>query len=197
MKRLFDIVVSLCGLIILSPLLIGLSILVALTMSWPIFFRQERIGKGGVPFKIVKFRSMIKDAASKGPAFTSGGDPRITPAGRFLRNTKLDELPQLFNVLWGDMSFVGPRPEVPKYVKFYNDDQMRVLTVRPGLTDPASIAYRNEEEILARFDDKETAYREKIMPAKLKLNLSYIEKASFAKDIGLIFKTIGKVISRR
>ncbi|MCK5124891.1 MAG: sugar transferase [candidate division Zixibacteria bacterium] len=196
MKRLFDIVVSFFGLVFISPVLLLLSILIIATMGWPVFFCQNRVGKDGVPFKIIKFRSMVKNAESKGPAFTSGGDPRITPIGKFMRKMKLDELPQLLNVFWGDMSFVGPRPEVPKYVSLYNEEQIRVLSVRPGLTDPASIVYRNEEEILAGYDDKETVYVEKIMPAKLKLNLSYIEKASFFRDLGLIIKTIRKVVSR-
>ncbi|MEZ5358027.1 MAG: sugar transferase [Candidatus Zixiibacteriota bacterium] len=197
MKRVFDFILALCGLVVLSPLFLALSLIILITMGWPIFFRQERVGKNAVPFRIVKFRSMIKDAAKKGPVVTAGGDPRITPVGRFLRKTKLDELPQLINVFWGDMSLVGPRPEVPKYVKMYNDEQLRVLAVRPGLTDPASIAYSNEEEILAKYEDREKAYIEILMPAKLKLNISYIDRATFFSDVGMIFKTIGKIISRK
>ncbi len=197
MKRVFDFILSLFGLLCLSPLFLILSLWIVFTMGWPVFFRQVRVGKNGVSFKIIKFRSMVKNAANLGPEYTAGGDPRITPVGRFLRKSKLDEIPQLLNVFWGDMSFVGPRPEVHKYVKLYTDEQLQVLTVRPGLTDPASIAYRNEEEILAQYEDTEKAYVEKIMPAKLLLNLSYIANASFLGDIDLIFKTIGKVISDR
>lgn len=197
MKRFIDLILALFGLVLLSPLLLALSLLILVTMGWPVFFRQKRIGRNAVPFRIIKFRSMIKDAAARGPVVTVGGDPRITPLGRFLRKTKLDELPQLLNVLRGDMSLVGPRPEVPKYVAMYNDDQLRVLSVRPGLTDPASLAYSNEEEILARYEDREKAYIEDIMPAKLRLNLSYIEQATITSDLRLIFKTIGKIISRR
>lgn len=197
MKRLFDFTVSLIGLLILSPLLVVISLLVLVTMGWPVFYRQERVGRGGVPFRIIKFRSMVKKADRQGPAFTSGGDPRITPFGRFLRKNKLDELPQLINVVAGDMALVGPRPEVPDYVRYYTEDQRRVLTVRPGVTDPASIVYRDEEGVLTRFDDREKAYVEKIIPAKLKLNLAYIDKATFATDLGLILKTLGKLFTRR
>ncbi len=197
MKRLFDFIFSLCGLLVLSPFLVIISIAVLFSMGWPVFYSQIRVGKGGVTFKIFKFRSMIKDAENIGPAFTVGGDPRITGLGRFLRRTKLDELPQLFNVLFGQMSFVGPRPEVPQYVERYSDEQRRVLTVKPGMTDPASIVYRNEEEVLARYDDRQKAYVEKLMPAKLKLNLEYIDKSNFFSDISLIFKTINKLFSGR
>jgi len=197
MKRLFDILVSLTAIIVLLPLFIVLSIVMLMTMGTPIFYRQVRIGRYGRPFKIIKFRSMVKDAERRGPAFTVGGDSRITPVGRFLRKYKLDELPQLVNVLIGHMSFVGPRPEVPEYVEYYTEDQRRVLDVRPGLTDPASIVYRDEENVLARYDDSRAAYIEKIMPAKLKLNIAYIEKAGFRRDLGLIFETLKKLFWRR
>jgi len=197
MKRLFDFIVALCGLVILSPLLIVLSLLVLITMGWPVFYRQERVGRGGRTFKIIKFRSMKKNADRIGPAFTAGGDPRVTPVGRFLRKYKLDELPQLFNVVIGDMAIVGPRPEVPEFVALYDDEQRRVLSVRPGLTDMASIVYRDEEKVLARYEDARTAYVEKIMPAKLRLNLAYLEKAGFGADLSLIFKTLQKIFWRR
>jgi lipopolysaccharide/colanic/teichoic acid biosynthesis glycosyltransferase len=197
MKRLFDLVVALLGLIILSPLLLGLAILVLVTMGWPVFYAQERVGRGGRLFRIIKFRSMIRKADRQGPAFTAGGDPRITAVGRFLRRYKLDELPQLINVLKGDMSLVGPRPEVPEYVAYYTEAQKKVLTVRPGLTDTASIVYRDEERVLARYDDARQAYIEKIMPAKLKLNLAYVEKAGLRTDLALIFKTLEKIFWRR
>lgn len=197
MKRLFDFSMALLGLIILSPVLILISLIILLTMGWPIFYRQQRIGRNGVPFRIVKFRSMVKDAEKKGKPYTSGGDPRITRLGRVLRKYKLDELPQLFNVLKGEMAVVGPRPEVAEYVRLYTEEQKKVLKVRPGLTDTASIVYRNEESILARYEDSDKAYIEKIMPAKLKLNLAYLEKASFGGDLILIFKTLEKIFWRR
>jgi len=197
MKRLFDFAMTLIGLIILSPLLILIFLLILLTMGWPVFFRQERVGRDGKLFTIIKFRSMIKNAENKGKPYTTEGDPRITPVGRFLRKYKLDELPQLFNVLKGEMAIVGPRPEVAEYVKLYTAEQRKVLTVRPGLTDTASIVYRNEERMLARFEDSDSAYVEKIMPAKLKLNLAYLEKAGFWGDLILIFKTLEKIFWRR
>ncbi len=197
MKRLFDFLVSLAAIIVLSPLYIILSLLVLITMGWPVFYRQVRVGRHGRPFRIIKFRSMVKDAERQGPAFTVGGDARITALGRFLRMYKLDELPQLINVLAGHMSFVGPRPEVPEYVQHYTEYQRRVLDVRPGLTDPASIVYRDEEQVLARYEDSRTAYIEKIMPAKLKLNLAYIDKACFRRDLGLILETLKKLFLKR
>jgi len=197
MKRLFDIAAAGLGCVLLSPVFIAVSLAIVLRMGFPVFYRQVRVGRAGVPFKIFKFRSMVKGADKKGLAITIGGDARITPVGRFLRKTKLDELPQLFNVLIGDMSIVGPRPEVPRYVELYTPEQARVLTVRPGITDPASIVYRDEEKILTRYPDTEKAYIDVLMPAKLKLNLAYIEKATFSSDIGLIFKTIGKLVGRR
>jgi lipopolysaccharide/colanic/teichoic acid biosynthesis glycosyltransferase len=197
MKRAFDLLGSLAGLLIISPLLLVVSCLILVTMGWPVFYRQVRIGKDGEHFKIIKFRSMIKNADRQGPAFTAGGDPRITPVGRLLRKYKIDELPQLINVVLGDMSLVGPRPEVPEYVDRYTDEQRRVLSVRPGLTDTASIVYRDEESVLSRYDDAQKAYVDKIMPAKLKLNLAYIERAGFFSDLSLIFKTLEKIFWRR
>lgn len=197
MKRLFDLVVTLAGLILLSPLFLLIVLLILIAMGRPVFYRQVRIGKNGIPFKIIKFRSMVRDAERQGPAFTAGGDPRITPLGRLLRKYKLDELPQLLNVLAGDMSIVGPRPEVPEYVEMYTPEQKKVLAVRPGLTDPASIVYRDEETVLARHEDSRRAYVEKLMPAKLKLNLAYIEKATFRRDLALIFRTIEKLFWHR
>lgn len=197
MKRFFDMTAALVGLVVLGPLFLIIAVLILVTMGRPVLFRQARVGRNERPFTIIKFRSMVRNADRQGPEFTTGGDARITPLGRFLRRTKLDELPQLVNILKGEMSFVGPRPEVARYVKLYNADQRRVLTVRPGLTDPASLAYHNEEEILARFTDTEKGYVEKIMPAKLELNLAYLEKAGLLRDLGLIFKTIGRLFCRR
>jgi len=197
MKRLFDITAAFVGLVVLGPLYFLVVILILVTMGRPVLFRQARIGRNERPFAIIKFRSMVRDADRQGPEFTTGGDARVTPLGRFLRRTKLDELPQLVNILKGEMSFVGPRPEVPRYVKLYDADQRRVLAVRPGLTDPASLAYHNEEEILAGYTDAEKAYVEKIMPAKLELNLAYLDKAGLLSDLGLIFKTIGRIFCPR
>lgn len=193
MKRPFDIVTALSGLIILSPILLVVALMIIISMGRPVFFRQVRVGKGGGHFKIIKFRSMLKNADQSGPDLTIIDDARITPLGRLLRKSKIDELPQLINVLKGEMSIVGPRPEVPRFVRLYNEEQRNVLCVRPGLTDPASIVYRDEEKVLARFDDTEKAYIKKIMPAKLKLNLAYMKKATFWTDLGIILKTGSKL----
>ena len=193
-KRCFDIFFSLFGITLLCWLFLIIAIAIKCSSKGPVLFKQERVGRHGKTFKIWKFRSMIVDAEAKGMQITTDGDDRITKVGKFIRKTKIDELPQLFNVLSGKMSFVGPRPEVPKYVAMYNDEQLRVLSVKPGITDLASIEFRNENDLLDNDDDPERKYIEEIMPAKLALNLKYIEKAGFFYDIGLIFKTIGKVI---
>lgn len=195
MKRLFDLTASVFGVVILLPLFLLVSALIAIMMGFPIIFKQKRVGRNEVIFEIYKFRTMVTDAPKLGPSFTTGGDPRITPLGKKLRRYKIDELPQLFNIMKGDMSLVGPRPEVPEFVGYYNAEQKQVLSVRPGLTDPASIIYHDEETILTRYDDAQKAYLEKIMPAKLKLNLAYIKKSSFPSDLGLIFKTISRLFS--
>ncbi len=182
---------------LLSPVFLLIALAIRLDSTGPVFFRQARIGRGGVPFRIIKFRSMTPDAPEKGPQITSAGDPRVTRVGRILRRTKLDEFPQLINVLKGEMSFVGPRPEVPSYVAFYDEQQRKVLSVRPGITDPASIAYSNEEEILEGVSDVHRAYVDDIMPRKLELNLAYIDKMSFAYDLKLIFKTFSKVFVKK
>lgn len=194
LKRIFDIVVSFVGLVILSPLFLILAIAIARDSKGPVFFKQTRVGRNGVPFKIYKFRTMIEDAEAKGMQLTVGNDSRITEVGAFLRKTKIDELPQLINVLKGEMSFVGPRPEVPKYVELYTEDQRQVLMVRPGITDLASIEYRNESDLLASTDNPEKIYVEQIMPKKLDLNMRYIERISFVTDIGIIFRTISVVL---
>ncbi len=193
-KRCFDIFFSLLGISLLLWLFLIIAIAIKCSSKGPVLFKQERVGKHGKTFKIWKFRSMIVDAEAKGMQITTDGDNRITKVGKFIRKTKIDELPQLFNVLSGKMSFVGPRPEVPKYVAMYNDEQLRVLSVKPGITDLASIEFRNENDLLDGDEDPERKYIEEIMPAKLELNLKYIEKAGFFYDIGLIFKTIAKVI---
>ena len=191
-KRAFDILCSFLGLTVLSPVLLVVSVLVAVTSPGGVFFRQERIGKDGKPFRIFKFRSMRKDNA--GLKITTGNDSRITPVGRFLRKSKIDELPQLINVLVGDMSFVGPRPEVADYVNLYTPYQWQVLLVRPGITGLASIRFRNENDLLTASDDPNRTYVEQIMPRKIDLDLEYIPHASVPYDIKLIFQTLGAVI---
>ena len=193
MKRLFDITFSFFGLIILLPFFILIAIWILLDSRGGVFYRQTRVGKNNIDFRLWKFRSMRPDSDKKGLLTVGGRDPRITRSGYFLRKTKMDELPQLINVLVGDMSFVGPRPEVRKYVDMYNNEQKKVLNVRPGITDIASLEYFEESELLAKSSDPEKTYIEEIMPAKLKLNLQYIDKANLATDIGMIFKTVARI----
>ena len=190
MKRLFDIVCSFFGLVILSPLFIFLSLLVGLSSRGGVFYKQQRVGLNGRDFTLYKFRSMATGSDKKGLLTVGGKDSRITKAGYFIRKYKLDELPQLFNVLKGDMSFVGPRPEVRKYVDMYSEEQRRVLSVRPGITDIASMKYRNENDLLAKAENPEQYYIDVIMPDKLALNLNYIDTRNFFRDIKLIFRTI-------
>ncbi|MBP7808094.1 MAG: sugar transferase [Bacteroidia bacterium] len=193
MKRLFDIIASLIGIIILSPIFFLIFLAVALNSGFPVFYLQTRVGKGNIDFKLFKFRTMFTDSDKKGLLTVGGRDPRITPVGYFLRKYKLDELPQLFNVLFGSMSLVGPRPEVRKYVDMYNDEQKKVLSVQPGITDYASLDYINENDLLAKSQNPEETYIKEVMPAKLQLNLKYIQEAGLATDLKLIFKTIGKI----
>jgi len=193
-KRLFDLLASGLGLLLLFPLFLLLALLVKLSSPGPVFYRGMRVGKRGRPFKMLKFRTMVADAEARGLPLTVGGDSRITGVGRFLRKAKLDELPQLWNVLVGEMSLVGPRPEAQKYVDLYTDDQRKVLELRPGITDPASIKYRNENDILSAAVDPETAYVENIMPDKVRLNLSYASRASIWSDLGIIFRTLFRVV---
>ncbi|HIW86772.1 MAG TPA: sugar transferase [Candidatus Onthomorpha intestinigallinarum] len=189
-KRLFDISASFFGLLLLSPLFLVVALCVGLTGRGGVFYVQTRVGRYGRDFKLYKFRSMRTGSDAKGLLTVGGKDGRITPVGYFIRKYKIDELPQLFNVLKGDMSLVGPRPEVRKYVALYNSEQMRVLSARPGITDPASIKYRNENDLLAQADDPERFYVEKIMPDKLKINLEYMDNRSFFKDLSVIFRTV-------
>lgn len=196
LKRLFDIVSSAFGLLLLSPVFFIVFIWIKLDSKGPVFYKQVRVGKVGKDFKILKFRSMRQDS-DKGSLITVGGrDPRVTRSGYYIRKYKLDELPQLINVLKGDMSIVGPRPEVRRYVDLYTKEQLRVLTVKPGITDIASIKYRNENELLEKAEDPNKVYIETIMPDKLKYNLEYIDKQSFLFDIQLIFKTFKEVIMK-
>ncbi len=190
-KRIFDFIASLIGLIFLLPLFIIIAIIIKLTSPGPVFFVQKRMGKDFKEFNLYKFRSMVVDADKKGLLITSGDDKRITKIGKILRKTKLDELPQLINVLKGDMSLVGPRPEVKKYVEIKKDDYKNILKIRPGITDLAAINFKNEEEILKQYPDKEKAYIEIILPEKIKLYYEYMNNITFINDIKLILKTIG------
>jgi len=195
MKRLFDIFLSGFGLILLSPLFLIVAIWIKLDSRGPIFYRQVRVGRNNSEFRIFKFRSM-RIGSDKGSLVTIGGrDPRITRSGYFIRKFKIDELPQLINVFIGDMSLVGPRPEVRHYVNYWTPEQMHVLDVRPGITDPASIKFRNENELLAKADDPEKYYIEVIMQEKIRLYLDYVEKSSFWYDIKLIFQTFKVIIT--
>ena len=191
-KRAFDIVCAALGLLVLSPVLLMCALLVGLTSPGGVLFRQERMGRDGVPFTIYKFRSMRKDNA--GLKISTSSDSRITPVGRVLRKTKLDELPQLWNVLKGDMSFVGPRPEVREYTDLYTDEQRQVLLLRPGITGLASIRYRNENDLLSASADPNRTYIEEVMPAKLALDLEYIPRACVSYDIRLILETLVTVV---
>ena len=197
MKRVFDIVASGCGLIVLSPLFLILAVWIKLDSPGPVFYRQVRVGRGNRDFRIFKFRSM-RVGSDKGSLVTIGGhDPRITRSGYFIRKFKLDEFPQLINVFVGDMSLVGPRPEVRHYVDYWTPEQMHVLDVRPGITDPASIKFRNENELMEAASDPEKYYIEVIMQEKIKLYLEYVQHHSFLGDIGLIFKTFWVIVSER
>ena len=197
MKRLFDIVASGLGLIVLSPLFLILAIWIKLDSKGPVFYRQVRVGYKNKNFRIFKFRSM-RVGADKGSLVTIGGrDPRVTKSGYWIRKFKLDELPQLINVFIGDMSLVGPRPEVRHYVDYWTPEQMHVLDVRPGITDPASIKFRNENELMEKAEDPEKYYIEVIMQEKIKLYLEYVEKHNFFYDLGLIFKTFWVIVKER
>ena len=197
MKRLFDIVASGCGLLVLSPIFLIVAIWIKLDSEGPVFYRQVRVGRYNEDFRIFKFRSM-RVGSDKGSLVTIGGrDPRVTRSGYFIRKFKIDELPQLINVFIGDMSLVGPRPEVRHYVNYWTPEQMCVLDVRPGITDPASIRFRNENELLEKAEDPEKYYIEVIMQEKLKLYLEYVDNASFWYDVKLIFQTFWVIIKER
>ena len=194
MKRLFDVVASGVGLLLLSPLFLLVAIWIKLDSPGPVFYRQVRVGRYNRDFRIFKFRSM-RVGADKGSLVTIGGrDPRVTRSGYFIRKFKIDELPQLINVFIGDMSLVGPRPEVRHYVNYWTKEQLHVLDVRPGITDPASIKFRNENELLEKEEDPEKYYIEVIMQEKLRLYLKYVEKHNFWYDIKLIFQTFGVIV---
>lgn len=197
MKRLFDIVASSCGLIVLSPLFLILAIWIKFDSKGPVFYRQVRVGRGNKDFRIFKFRSM-RVGADKGSLVTIGGrDPRVTRSGYYIRKYKFDELPQLINVFIGDMSLVGPRPEVRHYVNYWTPEQLHVLDVRPGITDPASIKFRNENELMEKAENPEDYYIHVIMQEKIKLYLEYVKNSSFWYDIKLIFETFKVIVTER
>ncbi|MDE1998988.1 MAG: sugar transferase [Burkholderiales bacterium] len=196
-KRLFDLLLSTLGLLVLAPFLVLIALAIKLDSSGPVFFRQERVGRHGQPFRIHKFRTMRHDPVGEGLQITVGSDQRITRVGAILRQTKLDELPQLIDVWVGSMSLVGPRPEVPRYVAHYPEHlKHKVLSVRPGITDIASIEYRDESAVLARASDPEQAYIREVMLHKLALAASYVDQASVWMDIKLILRTIWAIVSR-
>ena len=193
-KRIFDFICSTLGLITLSPILIAIAIKIKNDSDGPVFFKQIRVGEKKKEFEILKFRTMVVDAEKLGRQITVGNDSRITKIGGFLRKYKLDELPQLINVFKGDMSLVGPRPEVPRYVELYNEEQRKVLEVKPGITDLASIRYRDENDLLGEAENPDHLYINTIMPDKLALNLEYINKNNVFFDIYIILKTIIKCL---
>ena len=192
-KRLFDFIISLIGLLLVSPFLIIIGLTIRLSDGGRAIFVQQRMGSGMKLFNFYKFRTMIENADQKGPLVTGSSDNRITPIGRILRRYKLDELPQLLNVLKGDISLVGPRPEVEKYVLHFADEYRLVLMIKPGITDYAALAYRSEEEILKQYDDPHQAYIEKILPEKIKLYKKYMDDISLMTDLKLIARTIGSM----
>ena len=193
MKRFFDVVLSFLGLLVLFVPLIVVALLIKLDSPGPVLFRQKRIGKGFRPFFIYKFRTMVEDAPRSGPVITLGADPRITRVGRLLRKSKLDEVPQLLNVLKGDMSFVGPRPEIPQYVEMFRKDYEQILIVRPGITDLASLKYRDEAALLQNYPDPEAAYRKVILPDKIELAKQYLRRSSILFDLQLMIRTLLKL----
>ena len=197
MKRFFDVVASGIGLILLSPLFIILTIWIKCDSIGPVFYKQVRVGRNNMDFQLFKFRSMRVGSDKKGLITVGGHDPRITRSGYYIRKYKLDEFPQLINVFLGDMSLVGPRPEVRHYVNYWTPEQMHVLDVRPGITDPASIKFRNENELMEKAIDPEDYYINVIMQEKIKLYLEYVQNASFWYDIKLIFQTFKEIITER
>ena len=194
MIRFFDFILGLVGLVVLAPIFIMLAIWIKIDSKGPVFYKQVRVGQNGINFGLFKFRSMVVDADKKGLITVGGRDPRITRSGYFIRKYKLDELPQLINVLVGDMSLVGPRPEVRKYVNLYTDEQQKVLSVKPGITDYASIEYMDENEILGKSSDPEKTYIEEIMPEKIKYNMKYINNKSLFEYFKIILLTVLKIV---
>lgn len=195
-KRIFDITVSLLMIILLSPIFIILAITIKFDSPGPVFFRQKRVTKYGREFRIFKFRTMVNNAEKLGTQVTVGNDSRITRVGSFIRNCRLDEIPQLFNILLGDMSFVGTRPEVPKYVEHYTDEMMATLLMPAGVTSQASIKYKDEAELLEKSEDADETYVNDILPAKMKYNLHDIEHFSLSAELKTMFQTVGAVLGR-
>lgn len=196
LKRLFDLVAAAAGIVIVSPLLLIISVVVTLESRGGVFYKQKRVGRYGREFTLLKFRTMRLESDRSGLLTVGSRDPRITRTGIFLRKYKLDELPQLFNVLYGSMSLVGPRPEVKKYVDLYNDEQRKVLNVKPGITDLASLEYFEENDLLAESPEPELTYIREIMPAKLELNRKYIETQGLITDMKIILKTVGRIFKK-
>jgi lipopolysaccharide/colanic/teichoic acid biosynthesis glycosyltransferase len=196
MKRAFDLVLTVAGLLVIGPLLLLLALCVKLGSRGPVFYLGARVGRGGRPFNIIKFRTMIVDADKGGPTTTTGDDPRVTPIGHFLRRFKIDELPQLLNVLAGQMSLVGPRPQVRWAVDLYSADELNLLTVRPGITDYASLVFRNEGDLLLGSTDPDRDYLEKIAPEKIRLGLYYVETHSVQNDLKIILATVGAIFGK-
>ena len=197
MRRAFDLLGAALGLALLLPVFLVIACLIKLSDRGPVFYRQLRVGRGGRPFRIWKFRTMIQDADRVGSSLTVGADPRITRPGAWLRRWKLDELPQLINVATGEMGFVGPRPEVPRFVELYTPEQRKVLGLRPGITDLASIAYRDENDLLKSFDDPEAHYIAVILPEKIRMNLAYAAEATLWRDFKVILATLGLLDPKR
>lgn len=195
MIRFFDIIFSSIGIILFLPFTFIISLFIIAESGFPIVFKQVRVGKNGIDFRLYKFRSMFKDSEKRGLITVGGKDPRITRVGYFLRKFKIDELPQLLNVFIGDMSMVGPRPEVKKYVELYTNDQKKVLSVKPGITDYASIEFKNENELLANSINPESTYIKEILPKKIALNMLFINNPSLKQYLKIIFLTISKIIS--
>lgn len=189
-KGVFDRFFSLIGLVLLAPVFFFIAVAVKINSRGPVFFCHERIGLNGQPFGLYKFRSMVQDASQRGPSVTKGGDPRITPVGRFLRKYKLDELPQLLNVVFGHISLVGPRPEVKEYVDLFWEDYQHILTIKPGITDYAALEFRNEEELLLKYEDLKQGYISYVLPRKIELYKQYLERVGFIEDVRIICKTI-------
>ncbi len=195
LRAIFDMLLSTLAILVLSPFLVVITVAIAIDSRGGVFFKQVRVGKNQNYFNLLKFRTMRPFSEKEGKITVGNNDPRITRVGAFLRKYKIDELPQLFNVLLGDMHLVGPRPEVPEYVAKYTEEQLRVLTVKPGITDYASLEYFNENELLAQSSDPENTYINVVMPAKLKMNLEYVDKRSFPMDLKIMMKTIQKILS--
>lgn len=194
-KRIFDILAAGVGFVILAPLIAVIALIIRVCDGSPVFFLQKRVGQHFKPFKLIKFRTMVVGASAQGAAVTKGEDRRITKVGKFLRYYKLDELPQLFNVLKGDMSLVGPRPEMERYVDAFHEDYRLILSIKPGITDYATLEYRDEETILNKYDDVERGYLQEVLPAKIALYKRYIQEMSFLTDIKIILKTLWRIVA--